>query len=49
MTMETICSNNGYDGCYRQMAKAKDTIGWWGFMEGTVCRENSTAAEMTQF
>ncbi len=37
--METICSNNGYNGRYRQMAKAQDTVGWWRFMEGMVCRE----------
>ncbi len=37
--MEAICSNNGYDGLYRQMAKAQDTIGWRRFMEGMVCRE----------
>jgi hypothetical protein len=37
--METKCSNYGYDGCYRRMAKAQDTIGWWQFMEGMVCRE----------
>jgi hypothetical protein len=37
--METICSNNGYDGCYWRMAKAQDTNGWRRFIEGMVCRE----------
>ncbi len=37
--MEAICSDNGYDEHYRQMAKAQDTIGWRRFMEGMVCRE----------
>jgi hypothetical protein len=41
MTMEAICSDNGYNRHYRQMAKAQDTIGWQRFMEKMVmvCRE----------
>jgi len=37
--VESICSHNGYDGCYRLMARAHDGIGWQHFMEGMVCRE----------
>jgi hypothetical protein len=39
VTMEEICSNQGYDGQYQQMAKAQDSIGWRRFMEGMVCKE----------
>ena len=38
--MKAVCSNNGYDGRYRQTAKAQDAIGWRQFMEGMVCRES---------
>jgi hypothetical protein len=34
--MEAICTDNGYDGRYRLMARAQDAIGWWQFMEGMV-------------
>ncbi len=37
--MDAICSDNRYNGRYRRMAKAQDTIGWRRFMEGMVCRE----------
>jgi hypothetical protein len=39
ITMEEICSNQGYNGQYQQMAKAQDGIGWRRFMEGMVCKE----------
>jgi hypothetical protein len=29
----------GTMGAIGRMAKAQDTIGWWRFMEGMVCRE----------
>jgi hypothetical protein len=30
--MEEICTENGYDGHYRLMARAQDAIEWWWFM-----------------
>jgi hypothetical protein len=29
VTMEAICTDNGYDGWYRLTARAQDAIGWW--------------------
>ncbi len=37
--MEEICEENHYNQRYRVMARAQDEIGWWGFMEGMICKE----------
>jgi len=39
LLMEEICIENGYDKRYKVMARAQDSIGWWRFMEGMVCKE----------
>ena len=39
LLMEEICIENGYDKRYKVVARALDSIGWWRFMEGVVCKE----------